>query len=103
MRLTNVDVADIYVRERRRLGCIGMAITADPREAEEVVQDVFVRLLAGAVEPRGKGLFVRMARNLAIVRLRRRRYRDAAQPALATAVASEAPSLDGALAAREDQ
>jgi RNA polymerase sigma factor (sigma-70 family) len=102
MSLSSTDVSDLYVRERGRLGRIGAAITADPRDAEEVVQDVFVRLLAGPVEPRGEGLLVRMARNLAIDRLRRRRYREAARPAVAAAALAETPSPEAALAAREE-
>ena len=102
MSLSSIDVSDLYVRERGRLGRIGAAITADPRDAEEVVQEVFVRLLAGAVEPRGAGLLVRMARNLAIDRLRRRRHREAARPAVAATAPAEAPGPEAALAAREE-
>ncbi|HMQ93899.1 MAG TPA: sigma-70 family RNA polymerase sigma factor [Amaricoccus sp.] len=102
MNLSSILVSELYVRERGRLGRIGTAITADAREAEDVVQDVFVRLLAGAVEPRGEGLLVRMARNLAIDRLRRRRHREAARPAVAAASATETPDPEAALAAREE-
>lgn len=97
-----MNVTDLYLLERSRLGRIGQAITADPRDAEEVVHDVFIRLLAGGVEPCGKGLLVRMARNLAIDRLRRRRHRELARPALAAIAATDAPGPEAALAAREE-
>lgn len=102
MSVTSADVSDLYVRERGRLGRVAQAITTDPRETEEIVHEVFVRLLAGGIEPRGEGLLVRMARNLAIDRLRRRRHRDAARPAVAATRAGEVPGPEAALAAREE-
>lgn len=98
MRVSSVDDTNLYIRECGRIARIAVAITGDPRDSEEVVQDVFVRLLAGAVEPRGEGLLMRMARNLAIDRLRRRRFREAAWPAEATT----SPGPEAALAAREE-
>lgn len=102
MTASSGEVSDLYLRARGRLGRIGVAITDDPREAEDVVQEVFVRLLAGRVEPAGDGLLVRMARNLAIDRLRLRRRREAARLSVAAAAAVEAPGAEAALAARED-
>lgn len=102
MTVSEADFSELYLRERGRLGRIGHAVTRDPRDAEEVVQDVFVRLLAGRVEPRGEGLLVRMARNLAIDRLRRRRHREAARPAVAATTAAAVAGPEAAVAARED-
>ncbi|PZQ50684.1 MAG: RNA polymerase subunit sigma-70 [Rhodovulum sulfidophilum] len=103
MTAPGADFSDLYLRESGRLRRIGAAITADPRDAEEVTQEVFVRLLAGRVEPRGLGLLTRMTRNLAIDRLRRRRGHAAARPTLAlTAAPVEARCPEAALAARED-
>ena len=102
MSVPLADFSDLYVRERRRLCRIGTAITDDPPEAEEVVQEVFARLIAGRVEPRGEGRLVRMARNLAIDRLRRRRHREAWRPAVAAVTAAEVACPESTLAARED-
>lgn len=102
MSVSGADFSELYRRERGRLGRVGHAVTRDPRDAEEVVHDVFVRLLAGRVEPRGEGLLVRMARNLAIDRLRRRRHREAARPAVAATTAAAVPGPEAAMAARED-
>lgn len=100
MSVSGADFSELYRRERGRLGRVGHAVTRDPRDAEEVVHDV--RLLAGRVEPRGEGLLVRMARNLAIDRLRRRRHREAARPAVAATTAAAVPGPEAAMAARED-
>ncbi len=52
----------------------------DRPSAEDVVQDVFVRLAAGDVRPdRAKAWLVRSVRNAALNRLRSRRRRDARQ------------------------
>lgn len=96
------EFSDLYQRQRGRIYSIGAAITSDPREAEEVVQDVFVRLVDGRTVVHSDGLLVRMARNLAIDRLRRRRHRETAVPSLVAAATSLCPDPEARLAARED-
>ncbi len=96
------DVATLYGAERARLGRVGRRITADPLDAEEIVQDVFLRLMAGEIVPRGGALLTRMARNLAIDRIRRRAQRDASARDVTGVHPDGIPSSETMLEARQE-
>jgi RNA polymerase sigma-70 factor (ECF subfamily) len=81
-------IAELYDRHNRLLFGLIQRIVRDRAEAEEILQDVFVRVWtrAESYDPRlGRPTpwLVRLARNRAIDRLRARRIRDGAgSPAL---------------------
>jgi RNA polymerase sigma-70 factor (ECF subfamily) len=81
-------LADLYDRHSRLLFSLILRILRDQAEAEEILQEVFVRVWTRAelYDPRLGGptpWLVCLARNCAIDRLRARRVRDAASgPAL---------------------
>ena len=77
-------LADLYDRHSRLLFGLILRIVRDKAEAEEILQEVFVRVWTRAelYDPRlgsPTPWLVRLARNCAIDRLRARRVRDAAQ------------------------
>ena len=91
-------LADLYDRHSRLLFGLILRIVRDRAEAEEILQEVFVRVWTRAelYDPRlgsPTPWLVRLARNCAIDRLRARRVRDAAGgPALDESVAEPAAS-----------
>lgn len=79
-------LADLYDRRSRLLFGLILRIVRDRGEAEEILQEVFLRvwMRAELYDPRLGGptpWLVRLARNCAIDRLRARRIRDAASAA----------------------
>jgi RNA polymerase sigma-70 factor (ECF subfamily) len=93
-----VALADLYDRHNRLLFGIILRIVRDRAEAEEVLQEAFVRVWTRAelYDPQLGGptpWLVRLARNCAIDRLRLRRNRDAAgRPAPDESVEDTAPA-----------
>jgi RNA polymerase sigma-70 factor (ECF subfamily) len=91
-------LADLYDRHNRLLFGIILRIVRDRAEAEEILQEVFVRVWTRAelYDPQLGGptpWLVRLARNCAIDRLRSRRNRDTAgRPATDESVADTAPA-----------
>src|SRR5262245_1508288 len=92
-------LADLYDRHSRLLFGLILRIVRDRAEAEEILQEAFVRVWTRAelYDPRLGGptpWLVRLARNCAIDRLRARRTRDAiAGPALDDSVADRTTSV----------
>jgi RNA polymerase sigma-70 factor, ECF subfamily len=94
-------LAELYDRHSRLLFSLILRIVRNRAEAEEILQEVFVRVWTRAelYDPRlgsPTPWLVRLARNCAIDRLRARRIRDAAVvPAFDSSVAeSAAPAAD---------
>ena len=91
-------LADLYDRHSRLLFGLILKIVRDRSEAEEILQEVFVRVWTRAelFDPRLGGptaWLVRIARNGAIDRIRARRVRVAAgKPALDESMADRAAS-----------
>ena len=91
-------LADLYDRHSRLLFGLILRIVRNRAEAEDILQEVFIRVWtrAGLYDPRlGSPMpwLVRLARNCAIDRLRARRIRDTAgSPVLDEAVAGPAAS-----------
>jgi RNA polymerase sigma-70 factor (ECF subfamily) len=89
-------LADLYDRHNRLLFGLILRILRDRGEAEEILQEVFVRVWTRAelYDPRlgnPTSWLVRLARNRAIDRLRARRVREAASgPSLDESVAEPA-------------
>ena len=92
-------LADLYDRHSRLLFGLILRIVRDRAEAEDILQDVFVRVwtraeLYDSQLGRPTSWLVRLAHNRAIDRLRARRIRDVAgSPALDEAVADPASSV----------
>ena len=92
-------LADLYDRHSTLLFGLILRILRDRAEAEEILQEVFVRVWTRAelYDPRLGGptsWLVRVARNCAIDRIRKRRIRDAANLAAAREPAAE-PAMVG--------
>lgn len=91
-------LADLYDRRSRLLFGLILRIVGDRAEAEEILQDVFLRVWTRAelYDPRMGGpmpWLVRLARNCAIDRLRARRIREVVNtPAIDASLAETAPS-----------
>ena len=92
-------LAELYDRRSRLLFGLILRIVRDRAEAEEILQEVFLRVWTRAelYDPQLGGptpWLVRLARNCAIDRLRARRIRDAASAAAALdeSMAETAPS-----------
>ena len=88
----------VFRAERRRLWGLAYRLTGSAEDAEDVVQEAFVRLVAQPLEapPEETGRWLaRVATNLGIDALRRRRRRAYAGPWLPTPV--EDPDPDGPL------
>ena len=82
-----VDLAVLFERHGRRLYRLARRLTRDSAEAEDLVQDAFLRAAraAGAVPPESTAAerwLVRTLVRLAHDRFRRRRVRDHAAPSL---------------------
>jgi RNA polymerase sigma-70 factor (ECF subfamily) len=92
---TAAELEALYRGERRRLWALAYRMTGTAEDAEDVVQEAFARLLAGAPEPeRRAGWLVRTATHLAIDALRRRRRRAYAGPWLPGPIETEGDALD---------
>jgi len=93
----------LYHRYKRRVFSLVMRI-AGPTDAEEVSQEVFVRIFRGLAKFRGEsalGTWIyRLAVNAALSHVERRPARAEGEEALATVAAAEVPSRDPRLAAR---
>jgi RNA polymerase sigma-70 factor (ECF subfamily) len=93
-------LADLYDRHNRLLFGLILRIVRNRAEAEEILQEVFVRVWTRAerYDPRLGGpmpWLVRLARNCAIDRLRTQKVRDAAGgPGLLEAMADPTASMD---------
>jgi RNA polymerase sigma-70 factor (ECF subfamily) len=96
-------LADLYDRHSRFLFGLILRILRDRAEAEEVLQEVFVRVWTRAelYDPRLGGpttWLVRLARNRAVDRLRARRSRDAPTPEAVALQAERRGTVADALA-----
>jgi RNA polymerase sigma-70 factor, ECF subfamily len=95
-------LADLYDRHSRLLFGLILRIVRDRAEAEEILQEVFVRVWTRAelYDPRLGGptpWLVRLARNCAIDRLRARRVREAVNGPAFDESMPEPPASDAAI------
>jgi RNA polymerase sigma-70 factor (ECF subfamily) len=95
-------LADLYDRHSRLLFGLILRIVRDRAEAEEILQEVFIRVWTRAelYDPRLGGptpWLVRLARNCAIDRLRARRVREAVSGPALDESTPEPPASDAAI------
>jgi RNA polymerase sigma factor (sigma-70 family) len=110
VRLANGEVSrleQVYRLSAPRILAVCLRILGDRSEAEDALQDTYVRLAANAARYRSGrgsaiGWLVTMARNLSIDRLRSRASRGRTAPvAAAEALPDPAPAADESLLANE--
>ena len=77
MSARTFELAGLYTSERKRLHRLIYRIVGNRAVAEDVAQDVFVKLHDRALGPTDHGLLFRTAQNLALDHLRAQRVRDA--------------------------
>lgn len=99
-------LSEVYVRERESLRAFLQRRTGDPSAAEELVQELWLRVADPASRPaldRPEAYLQRIAANLAIDHLRRRRFQTGliAAGVDVAGVADQAPDPHRQLAARQ--
>jgi RNA polymerase sigma-70 factor (ECF subfamily) len=89
------EVEAIFRDERRRIWGLAYRLTGSAEDADDVVQEAFARLLAQRpAPPRAGPWLARVATNLGIDLLRRRRRRSYAGPWLPSPIETEAEASD---------
>lgn len=101
-----LDLADLFALHGKRLLRLALRLSGDAAEAEDLLQDCFLRAAASPTRlPRDPVIaerwLVRVLVNLARDRYRRARVRSAAVPALAAAEREESDPASAAVAKRD--